>query len=107
MTREELATFLYEVSPTRIRLDEVPERFRPYLVVYREAYANAAEIWGENNPESHKAGKRATLAALNPQPKHTRGNCPKCGGRGRLRGFAHIKNGVCFTCGGSGNVGSK
>ena len=28
--------------------------------------------------------------------------CPKCGGRGTIRSFAHIDNGVCFKCNGFG-----
>ena len=32
--------------------------------------------------------------------------CPKCNGKGILNGFLHIKDGVCFCCGGSGKVKS-
>ena len=30
--------------------------------------------------------------------------CPKCNGKGILNGFLHIKEGVCFCCGGTGKV---
>ncbi len=28
--------------------------------------------------------------------------CYKCSGFGKIRGFAHIENGTCFPCGGTG-----
>ena len=30
--------------------------------------------------------------------------CPKCNGTGHLTAFAHIANGDCFMCGGTGRV---
>lgn len=30
--------------------------------------------------------------------------CPKCTGSGVVAGFAHVKNGVCFDCDGTGEV---
>lgn len=30
--------------------------------------------------------------------------CPKCNGTGVIGHFIHIESGVCFLCGGSGNV---
>lgn len=30
--------------------------------------------------------------------------CPKCNGRGYLPEFHYVENGVCFLCGGNGNI---
>ena len=30
--------------------------------------------------------------------------CPKCQGTGFVEGFAHVKNGVCFDCDGTGSI---
>lgn len=32
--------------------------------------------------------------------------CPKCDGSGSIPGYAHVAQGVCFCCGGSGVVRS-
>lgn len=32
------------------------------------------------------------------------GNCPKCGGSGRIQAFSHIASGDCFMCGATGVV---
>lgn len=34
----------------------------------------------------------------------TQTTCPKCTGTGFVSAFAHIKNGVCFDCDGTGRV---
>jgi len=34
-----------------------------------------------------------------------RGGCPRCGGSGYLPQFSHVAGGVCFLCGGGGDVG--
>ena len=34
-----------------------------------------------------------------------RGGCPRCGGSGNLPQFSHVAGGVCFLCGGDGDVG--
>lgn len=31
-----------------------------------------------------------------------KGDCPRCGGSGRISRFEHIANGFCFACDGSG-----
>lgn len=28
--------------------------------------------------------------------------CTRCEGKGRIRGFSHVENGICFGCGGRG-----
>lgn len=33
--------------------------------------------------------------------------CSKCEGKGRIQGFTHVQNGVCFRCGGTGKQASK
>jgi hypothetical protein len=33
--------------------------------------------------------------------------CGKCNGQRKLRGFAHVENGICFACNGSGKVTVK
>jgi RecJ-like exonuclease len=33
------------------------------------------------------------------------GVCPKCGGKGTIKGFEHIEGGRCFMCDGTGKVG--
>jgi hypothetical protein len=30
--------------------------------------------------------------------------CPKCDGKGRIHAFGHYANGVCFECGGTGEI---
>jgi rubrerythrin len=37
------------------------------------------------------------------RPERGDARCPRCNGRGYLREFWHIANGVCFRCGGSGS----
>jgi DnaJ-class molecular chaperone len=39
--------------------------------------------------------------------KMVTGDCAKCDGKGKIRGFSHIANGTCFTCKGSGKVTVK
>lgn len=34
----------------------------------------------------------------------TRGNCPKCGGKGSIREYGHVDGGVCYTCKGTGSI---
>jgi hypothetical protein len=41
------------------------------------------------------------------QTKKTTYACGKCEGRGFLRSFSHIANGVCFACEGTGKVTVK
>ena len=30
--------------------------------------------------------------------------CPRCSGKGNVRGYAHVLGGICFKCGGAGYV---
>jgi DnaJ-class molecular chaperone len=30
--------------------------------------------------------------------------CPRCNGKGVLRAYGHIRDGICFNCGGTGKV---
>jgi len=34
-------------------------------------------------------------------------SCPRCGGGGYLPEFSHVAGGICFLCGGDGDVGSS
>lgn len=31
-------------------------------------------------------------------------DCPKCGGTGKINGFRHVHDGICFKCNGTGKV---
>ena len=33
--------------------------------------------------------------------------CPKCEGHGTIRAYSNVQGGVCFKCGGSGEVATK
>lgn len=33
--------------------------------------------------------------------------CPKCGGKGEIRAYAHVKGGECYRCGGTGVASNK
>ena len=33
--------------------------------------------------------------------------CGRCNGKGRIHGYGHVMNGVCFGCGGSGTKATK
>jgi RecJ-like exonuclease len=33
--------------------------------------------------------------------------CDRCGGKGHIDHWAHVANGVCFACGGSGKLASR
>jgi hypothetical protein len=35
-----------------------------------------------------------------------RGNCPRCGGLGKIHGFEHVQGGSCFRCFGTGVDGA-
>lgn len=55
--------------------------------------ANTA-YWAE-----HAATEAARIAAHNaPAPRALRPHCNRCGGRGFLPSFSHIKGGACFAC---------
>jgi len=51
-----------------------------------------------------------SIAPAAPKARNTHGRivveCGKCFGRGRINAFSHIANGVCFSCGGSGSLGT-
>jgi DnaJ-class molecular chaperone len=38
---------------------------------------------------------------------YTKTTCPKCGGSGTLHQYAHIANGECFHCNGTGEVNGE
>ena len=57
--------------------------------------------------EAEMEEARETLESLRDEWKARearREECPKCGGRGTLDRYAHIANGKCFRCGGSGKA---
>lgn len=48
---------------------------------------------------AHAAAEAARIAAHNaPAPRTMRPYCARCGGKGYLPSFSHIKGGACFAC---------
>lgn len=44
------------------------------------------------------------LSAAKTSPATMTGTCGRCDGSGRIRGFSHYANGVCFACKGTGSL---
>ncbi len=88
----------------RKRTSQVPAALKP---LHREMMT---WLW-DGDERTHRTDKEAVQAALNalypaPKAKGT-GNCPKCGGTGHVRAFAHIQGGACFQCAGTGNIKAR
>lgn len=56
-----------------------------------------ARLWGYRETLS---ARRA--AAIGSRRQARPGECPRCGGRGVIRAYSHVKNGTCFACKGTG-----
>jgi hypothetical protein len=95
----------------RVRLNAVPENMRPLVVKYRQALSAQLDdpenqSWDSLGPnERYNALLAVKRVCSTPTFKTLpQGNCPRCGGTGRLLAYLHIMGGVCLRCGGSGNV---
>jgi len=97
------------VSLSRVRRRDVPEEFLAPYDTFCLTY------WGDpanDYEDGHRDYQNALHAAIWSIPSETKrrrplGNCPRCGGSGRIRGFSHISGGECFQCEGSGSIRSR
>ena len=59
-----------------------------------------------SNPQpTRRNGPQRTHPSATPPKPQTHpavGNCPRCGGSGKIPHFSHVSGGVCFRCNGSG-----
>lgn len=70
----------------------------------------AAEYTVMNNDFSkYDNNKFLTLTKIDRNNTHYYNDCrcPRCGGDGYIRGYAHVEGGICFACGGSGQGNAK
>jgi DnaJ-class molecular chaperone len=66
-----------------------------YAETMAKAAARKAQI--EARAEAERLASQTPAARANPQIA-----CTRCDGKGRIRGFEHRENGVCYACGGKG-----
>lgn len=52
----------------------------------------------------YAAEEMAREAFLINAAQQAAGNCTRCNGRGRIRGFSHVEGGQCFACKGTGKA---
>jgi len=73
----------------------VPEFVRNTAANYAADIAKVAAV--KARAEANRRTSQTPAARANPQIA-----CTRCDGKGRIRGFEHRANGVCYACGGKG-----
>ena len=91
----------WDLSAVESRIDEpmVSDLIRKIAAGYAETMAKAAarKAQIEARAEANRLTSQTPAARANPQIA-----CTRCDGKGRIRGFEHRANGVCYACGGKG-----
>ena len=101
-TKADIKEYFKRISPGRIKLSGVLEDMRPFVAAYQANY-------DDNDAISCNAHHNAMISVFrlceeNKRAAKVCGNCPRCGGFGIINAFKHIEGGVCFECGGTGNI---
>ena len=96
---------------TRVRMSAVPAELQPLVKEYLAALSRQLsdpenESWDSLGPNEHHNARQAVYHAFAPKIEKPAGNCPRCGGTGRVLAYSHIRNGQCLKCGGTGHVKS-
>lgn len=73
----------------------VPEFVRTTAANYAADIAKVVAV--KARAEANRLASQTPAARANPQFA-----CTRCDGKGRIRGFEHRANGVCYACGGKG-----
>lgn len=106
---DEFQAFAKNHSITRVRMRDVPEKFKDPVRCFREALSRQLadpenQSWDSLGPNERHNAMLAVKMLLAPQPKVSGGNCPRCAGTGFIAAYRHIKGGECLKCGGTGNI---
>ena len=89
----------------RTDLEKLPAEVRPFVSTFRKGYdfdknASHCNRWMRGHNQLACAIDDARRGFL----PGTKGNCPKCDGKGFIEAFNRVKGGTCFMCHGTKNL---